>query len=687
MIRKLLSSAAVALGIHAADSWAEPRGGDAAGEMVVVVITRSAQVLGDVPGSTATVTTEELELVSATHPTEIFTRTPGVVVSRGGSGQEHLTAIRSPVFTGPGACGEFLLAQDGVHLRPTGFCNVNELLQANTEQAARIEVLRGPGTVFYGSNALHGIVNVISEKSSPSGENIASIEYGSDDFSRLEATTSRTLGAHGYRVNANTTHDEGWREDADYDQYKVDLRHDYDGPGLEAGTIFSATVLDQNTNGYAPSYRDRDVIERNFTPEAYRKVRSARLLSRIERDLGNGGLLTMTPYVLWGEMEFLQHFLPGDPLEENDYTAVGLQSARTTDLSEEVTLTLGLDLEYADGSLVETQEAPSFGPFPTGRHYDYDVGMLQAAPFVYGEWTLSDRARLTGGVRYEWLEYDYGNNMLDGNTREDGTPCPGTGCRYTRPADRTDSFGNWAAQLGTVFDVDELTRAYVNLAQAFRVPQATELYRLQGGQEVSGIESTRLYSLEVGLRGSRGLWGYDAAVYYMDKANHLFRDRDRFVVSDGETRHYGIEIELFRPLGDGFDLGVSASFARHLYAFDGSTDGGETIVDGNEIDTAPGSLASTRLGWNAGAGGRVELEWVHVGSYYTDASNEHRYGGHDLLHLRASKRVSRSLRLFGRIHNLTDTRYAERADFSGFSGDRYFPGRPLAVFFGLEVAL
>lgn len=173
----------------------------------------------------------------------------------------------------------------------------------------------------------------------------------------------------------------------------------------------------------------------------------------------------------------------------------------------------------------------------------------------------------------------------------------------------------------------------------------------------------------------------------MEKKNFLFRDSARFVVSDGETEHYGLEIELFRPLGKAFDLGVSASFARHLYAYDGTTDGGETITDGDEIDTAPGTLASTRLGWNFGEGGRAELEWVHVGSYYTDAANEHEYDGHDVLHLRASKQLSETLKIFGRIHNLTDRRYAERADFSGFDGDRYFPGQPFAVFFGLEASL
>ena len=50
--------------------------------MLVITITRSEQMLGDVPGSTATVSAEELELISAAHPTEIFTRIPGVILSR-----------------------------------------------------------------------------------------------------------------------------------------------------------------------------------------------------------------------------------------------------------------------------------------------------------------------------------------------------------------------------------------------------------------------------------------------------------------------------------------------------------------------------------------------------------------------------------------------------------------------------
>ena len=76
--------------------------------------------------SISSISEDELVQLDAQHPKQIFRRSPGVWISRG-SGQEHLTAIRSPVLTGPGACGSFLLLEDGIPIRPTGFCNVNDL--------------------------------------------------------------------------------------------------------------------------------------------------------------------------------------------------------------------------------------------------------------------------------------------------------------------------------------------------------------------------------------------------------------------------------------------------------------------------------------------------------------------------------------------------------------------------------
>ena len=96
------------------------------------------------------------EGLTLAHPAELLNTVAGVNIHRG-SGQEHLTAIRSPVLTGGAGAGSFLYTLDGVPLRAAGFANVNALLEAPTEIADRIEVFKGPGPANFGSNALHGL--------------------------------------------------------------------------------------------------------------------------------------------------------------------------------------------------------------------------------------------------------------------------------------------------------------------------------------------------------------------------------------------------------------------------------------------------------------------------------------------------------------------------------------------------
>ena len=93
-------------------TWAQESGGVL--EEVVVTGTRSEQVLGEMPGNTAVVTSEELELISATHPTEIFTRTP-ILFGSHSSEKDVRDAVnppnRLPLRTNPSS-GRKLLAEE-----------------------------------------------------------------------------------------------------------------------------------------------------------------------------------------------------------------------------------------------------------------------------------------------------------------------------------------------------------------------------------------------------------------------------------------------------------------------------------------------------------------------------------------------------------------------------------------------
>ena len=111
--------------------------------------------------SITSINSYELDRLDAQHPKQIFRRMPGLWISRG-SGQEHLTAMRSPVLTGPGACGSFLILEDGIPVRPSGFCNVNGLFETAFELSGGIETITGPASARYGANAMHGVINVIS---------------------------------------------------------------------------------------------------------------------------------------------------------------------------------------------------------------------------------------------------------------------------------------------------------------------------------------------------------------------------------------------------------------------------------------------------------------------------------------------------------------------------------------------
>ena len=73
---------------------------------------------------------EEIEFYNSHHFKELLNLSSGVWISRG-SGQESLISLRSPVLTGSGACGSFQILEDGIPIRPAGFCNVNNLFEVS----------------------------------------------------------------------------------------------------------------------------------------------------------------------------------------------------------------------------------------------------------------------------------------------------------------------------------------------------------------------------------------------------------------------------------------------------------------------------------------------------------------------------------------------------------------------------
>ncbi len=652
---------------------------------VVVTPARGAGTLLDLAGNTTRVESAELELIGSPHIDEVAARVPGAWLTRSAGTAGHLTALRSPSLNGPGACGAFLFMEEGIPVSGRGFCNVNELFSINTEQAGAIEIMRGPGSAYYGSNALHGLVNVFSKPPSRTAEYGVALEAGNFDFKRLKVTGSDSEGDQGWRLNALATDSGAFQNDAGLRQQKLTFRHDLARDDGRIKTLVSLMNLRDSPGAFVEgfeNYRDRALSRQNGNPSAYRDAVSLRGAVEWQHYLDEQSVLRLTPYVRRNDMEFSMHWLPGNVIEKNSHGGGGTQAMWEREWAGGHRLLAGADLEFTHGELEEIQAGPdnSVSGFHRyqGKHYDYDVDALSVGPFVHGEWQFTPKLRASGGVRYDYIRYDYTSRLPPGNVDDRGQACSPNPCLYNRPADREDVFRNLSPQLGASYRLTPTQSVYAKLARGFRAPQTSELYRLQRGQQTADIDSERLDSLEIGGRGETGAFQYDTALFFMRKKNFIFPDSNFFMIDGGRTRHYGIETAMAYRFTSTLELGFNGTYAVH--SFDADND---LMEEGKDIPQAPRIITATRLAWAIRDAHRAELEWVHVGPYYLDEANQRRYAGHDLLHLRLATRPTPKLEVSARLTNLTDEKYADRADFA-FGDYRYFIGQPRAFIVGLQ---
>ena len=636
--------------------------------------------------SISSIDQEELNKLDAQHPKQALRRSPGVWISRG-SGQEHLTAIRSPVLSGPGACGSFLVLEDGLPIRPTGFCNVNGLFETFFEMSSGLETITGPASARYGANAMHGVINVLSEPIDSKNKLYTNIGPNNYKNLKLRAGNKKNWSLDGFFASNG-----GFRELSGYDQQKARIQSNFSIADWNASLKTTLTNLNQETAGYInglDSYKDKSFSKRNFNSDAYRDAKSQRISLRLTREKGDK-LISITPYIRNNDMQFFQHFLPGTPLEENSHRSMGVVVQSIKD-QEFYNLISGFQFDLSSAELTETQKdalttssAFNNATRPKGKHYDYEVDSIVYA--IFGgieDFYLNENLSFFADARAEFIEYDYSNKMISGNTREDGSKCGFGGCYYNRPSDRNDNFDEISARAGIETNFERVNY-FAQVSLGFRPPQINEAYRLQKKQTTSDLSSETLTMFEVGSQFDLNAITGSISLYQSKKKNSIFRDAENFIVDNGKTDHQGVELSLNWTVNTSNRLISNITYGNHKYDFETDTSMREKIRTGNYIDTAPKLMAN--LIWDIALidNSSLAFEIEHMGPYYTDAANLHEYEGHTLYHSRFSQTLSDSMKYFLRIDNLFDKTYAERADFNAFGGDRYFPGLPREVYIGLE---
>jgi outer membrane receptor protein involved in Fe transport len=688
----LLVATAPALPLYAADM-------NLPLDEVVVTGTREAEPLAETPASIGIVGQDTLHEDKPTHPNEVMGLVPGVHVSIT-NGEGHQTAIRQPITTSP----VYLFLEDGVPIRSTGFFNHNALYEINLPQAGGVEILRGPGTALYGSDAIGGVVNVLTRTPPAAAEASASVEAGDHGWKRVLAGGGNSHGSDAWRADVNLTDTDGWRDSTAYDRQSATARWDHAfGDKAVAKTVLAVSTIDQQTGANAPLIEDdyKNDPTRNYHSIAYRKVNALRLSSAFEQESGDT-LVSVVPYVRDDRMELLPSFtLSFDPqLYTTSNKSFGLLSKWRRDFARLRTrLIVGLDLDYSPGgreenSLTVTSTGSGasrvYTDYTVGpRIYEYDVTFTSVSPYAHVEFSPAEQLRVTVGLRYDDMRYDYDNGLAGGALQVGSN-------FYGHAADTAVAFNHLSPKLGMTYSFSENTSLFAAWNHGFRAPSESQLFRptragsagvaQANAQSALGLEPIRADQFEIGLRGRAARLDYNLAVYSLTKRDDIvsFRDPATNVTQSmnaGETLHRGVEAGLGIPLGGAFRLDAALSHATHTYE--------EWVVSptvdlsGNEMESAPRRIGNTRLTWSPAAGKRVQLEWVSLGAYWMDQANTTRYDGHDFFNLRANWPLAPRVSAFGGVHNLTDVRYAESASISS-NTPVYAPGLPRTLTLGVE---
>lgn len=676
-------------------------------EVLVTSASREIQMRSEVPGSIATINARTIKETKAFGIDQLVNQVPGVYMStsRAASNEQHFMAVRSPISTK----ALFLYLEDGIQIRPTSVFNHNALLEMNTTSFGRVEVLKGPASSIYGSEAIGGSFNFITKN--PSEKLSGSIGFQTNDLglTRYELEVSdQTSKKFGFYLGGHyVKREDGPIEHSNYEKLALTLKTIYDVNTTTKWTTLldivdyrsdmsgSLSESDYNGGNYesdqtftereAVSFRARTTLDKFWND---RNKTSFNLIVRNNR-MDQNPSYRVRQFRNQGQ---LTGFGSGEVNSNQFRSFVGLIQHKLDFDFGNSSLIIGTTVDYSPQDYIAETTQVIVDP-ETGRNLDFSVNsgdfilnykanIFNYAGFFQYEISPIDALKFTAALRYDGFEYDY-DNQSDGVLGVD---------------DSVDNFNNLTPKLGLNYNFNIKTGIYANYSQGFTPPQVSTLYRNRN--ELRGITPSRYHNYEVGgyFKLSSKL-KLDVAIYLLEGQNTLITLRDEndnfFNTNAGKTRSYGFEYgATWIPLKE-LSITHNGSYSQHRYVefFDGGVNYSDT-----DRETAPSLLGTSMITYQKkyknSFGFNITAEHELVGEYNTSFENQvdnedgtfstAMYDGHSIFNLRASVNF-KGFEIWSHALNIFDELYAARASFNRFRGENSFTiGNPRAFHLGMK---
>ena len=561
---------------------------------------------------------DQIEQSSATSVAGLLRTVPGVtVIESGGPGGTAEVRLRG------GETGHTLVLIDGVRVNdPSTAHDEFDFSTISPDSIERIEVLRGPQSSVYGSDAMGGVVNIIMRK--PHGKPSLSwtVEGGSYSTHAERLSGGFASGDLSVLMSGEHVATSGFSRVGNRDHDEADGFEKWDGSISGTYAPVGGPRFEFGVTGYTGT-TDYD----NSPPSKGSATAAANARNTVDKWLvtGYGRLSFDSPdgqikqsLTGFATTEHRHNNEPGPPDAAYDFNShnVGAEYSATMGAGALGQLLAGVRLE---------QEQASYSPMTTPASAGFDDTATRYALFAGDQISPIDNLFLTFSGRY------------DGEAAADGFVTGRFTAAYEIPATET----KLRASLGTGAKRPPFFMKAFNLDAGVTTPLASE--KSIGGDV--GIDQT-LFDGRLTV----------SATAFMSRFTNLLN-------FDFGTSAY---MNVGRATMQGLELGATAVLIPSRLTLEGAY----TYLDARDATTGlllarrPMHSGSATLTWTGESGLEASLTATLVGDRFSGSGEKQPLPAYARLDLSASYPLNPQTRIFGRVENLTNVRYQDPAGYN-----------------------
>jgi outer membrane receptor protein involved in Fe transport len=622
------------------------------------------------PVAISQISTRTIRETRATSVDQLLNKVSGVYMVNLGN-EQHQMSIRQPMTTK----SLFLYLEDGIPVRTTGLFNHNALLEMNMAAVKNIEVIKGPSSSLYGSEAIGGVVNFITLaptafpvlKLSTQGNNIG---YRRMDIQSAFSKNKWGFAWSGYYANKHNS----FIKYSDFHKATLTGRIDYhfsdktvlsnnatwldyysDMPsGVDSLMFATRTFVNPQTFTYrkVDAFRYHSTLTQNWSKNSKTKIS---VIYRNNTIGQNPNYRIKDDYRKINGRWMGQKDLAHGEINASSFHSYAFIAQHKQNFSWKKAVIMGgvsMDLSpstYNAGYIrirkdTVTNKYVSYQKTDSTLT-DYATKINNYAAFMNYEFSPAEKLRVVASLRYDLFHYNFNNHLLP--SAFSGSP------------DTVNNFSKFSPKVGLTYNISTKTGFYANYSEGFVPPQVTEMYT---GVKVPDIRPSVFYNYEVGgwMEVIKNRLSVDASAYRLNGTNEIISvkldDGSTENRNAGKTSHKGIELGLnAAPLKD---ISIRFSGAFSIHRFEVFIEKGNDYT-GNEMNNAPHWMHNAELWYRPSfiKGFRIGAEWQKVGSYYMDPKNTVKYQGYNVLNLRAGYQY-KGFEVWLNVLNATNNYYA-----------------------------